>query len=671
MADYTLDDVRNMGEGSSYTLQDVEAMGKKRGNGAILDTGNAVGTAYMSGLTRFAGLPVDTVANVLDLGKAALGAPYTAATGKPAPDWLQVRDRSEVIGSGDNLIKNASQTKLGNVLMKPQNPDYEGGYSQAFGSGLLGLISPTSGRQAVNQAVNSVLGTVLGKATYDATGNQALAITAGMSPTAIQSAAIDATKFAVRGGEKGRKNMEQRIQDLKDAGVNNPTLGLASGNPTLGGLENLLQSTPGAVKLMQNSRDATIAGLEGKTASAADMASKNRGAMESGRSIQGGAQTFKDNMKANQTALYDKLDQFINGQHPTDVTNTKATLAALNSEIPGAPSLSKQFQNARIMAIENAVNSDLIQPQAYTPSQIKNALATNPQRGADLDAALGVGKLPFEAVKKTRTLVGGEIADNSLLSDVPRSKWNPLYGALSQDLQGAAAQGGAGATKAFDRATDYTRASIGRMERIAPIVDKPSPEQTYTALTNTLKENASTFQAVKKSLPEGARGDFAGTIIERLGKATPGRQDETGGKWSPETFLTNWNTMKPQARAELFSGFPQSAQVAQDVAAVAKATAMMRENSKMWANPSGTAANSFARGTIGAILGGGAGAAAGLLNPMIPLGAMAGVTGTNLLARGLLSPKIRDSMASNSYIDPQMLNAQVNSLIGSGLLNQP
>ena len=35
----------------------------------IVDTGNAVGTGYFRGLTRLAGLPVDTAANVLDLGK--------------------------------------------------------------------------------------------------------------------------------------------------------------------------------------------------------------------------------------------------------------------------------------------------------------------------------------------------------------------------------------------------------------------------------------------------------------------------------------------------------------------------------------------------------------------------------------------------------------------------
>ncbi|RYF30739.1 MAG: hypothetical protein EOO23_04420 [Comamonadaceae bacterium] len=98
---------------------------------------------------------------------------------------------------------------------------------------------------------------------------------------------------------------------------------------------------------------------------------------------------------------------------------------------------------------------------------------------------------------------------------------------------------------------------------------------------------------------------------------------------------------------------------------------MMRENSKMWANPSGTGANVAARGLLGAVGAGGVGAAAGLLNPMVPLGAGAAVSGANLMARGLTSRRMVDGAAKNIYIDPRMLNAQVNALIGGGLLNQP
>ena len=331
----------------------------KKGTGStLLDSGNAVGTGFMGGLARLAGMPVDAVANVRDLAKAAIGAPYIAATGKAPPDWLQVGDRANDIGSGEQLVKAVGNTRLGDTLINAANPAYQGGYLQTAGAGLTGVVNPKSGIQAANQAVNSVLGSMAGKAVYDSTGNTALAIAAGMSPNAVQSAGTEALKYAVRGGESGRKAMEQRIQDLSNAGVDKPTMGLASGNGFVGGLENLLQSTPGAVGVMRNARQSAIDGLESTANSAADLASTNRGSIASGQSIQSGAQAFRDAMKLKQAGMYDRMDGLIPAQTPVDVSGTKTALKNLNATIEGAPELSKQFMNARIKSIENAMQSD-------------------------------------------------------------------------------------------------------------------------------------------------------------------------------------------------------------------------------------------------------------------------------------------------------------------------
>ena len=633
---------------------------------------NAVGTGFFRGLTRFAGLPADTAVNVADLAKAAIGAPYTAVTGKAPPEWLEPFDRQGIAGTSENLLKNIRKVPGGSFMVDPQDPAYEGGYLQNTGGAMMGVMRPQTWAQAGNQTLLSLLGATGGKAVGDATGNPALAIAASLSPVAAQNGATAAVKYAVRGNEAGRMDMLQRVADLKAGGVDNPTLGLASGNRLIGGVENLLQSTPGAVGIMQRSRDAAVAGVEGNVTKAADLASTNRGALESGRSIQSGAADFKAAFKDSQGRLYDKLGNIIGPQHPTNVDKTTTALAGLNADIPTMPALSRQFKNGRIQAIEEALRSDMAPvPQPPTVQYVGGGGLMNapvpvltPQPNIPARTAI-----PFDAVKKTRTLVGGEIADNSMMSDVPRSKWNPLYGALTDDIKGAAAAVGPDATNAFNRANAHTRAGIDRLERIAPVVDRPAPEQSFSALNHTLKENVSTFQAVKKSLPEGARGDFAGTVIERLGKAKPGQQDETGGKWSPETFLTNWAGLKPQARAELLSGYPNAAQVAESVNAAAKVAAMMRENSNMWANPSGTSANMAARGVLGVLGGGGAAALTGLLNPLIPLGAAASVGGVNLLARGVTSPKVRQAMMRRTDLDPELMNAFWGSSVGSGLLN--
>lgn len=642
----------------------------------LSDKAGAVASGFNRAYLSRAGLPfnpVDVAANVMDLGKAAVGQPMLWA-GAQVPGWMEPTPRGQVVGSGEWIVNQARKTGLGLAALDAPNPADNGGLLQALGGGAGGSIGGGASRS--QEAVNAGMGALSAGASNvvgDLTGNQSWAMLAGMTPQAMLVGASAAAKGAIRGGEAGRREMEQRIQDLKAAGVDNPTLGLASGNRLIGGAENLLQNTPGAVGVMQRGRDTAVSGLQATAGMAADLASTNRGAMESGRSIQAGAASFKGDFKAQQEKLYGRLDRYIGPQTPVDVTNTRNTLGSLNADIPGAPALSKQFKNARIQAIESAIQSDIAAPQTakvYTPSQLKAAIATGVTDAASLNAALGEGRsLPFEAVKKTRTLVGGEIADNNFASDVPRSKWNPLYGALSEDMRGAANESGPKAVVAFNRANDYTRAGIGRLDRIAPVVDRPAPEQSYTALAQTLKENVSTFQAVKKSLPQDARGDFAGTIIERLGKAKPGQQDETGAKWSPETFLTNWSNIKPQARAELLSGIPNAAAVAEAVNAVARATAMMRDNSKMWANPSGTAANATARGVLGGLGVGSAGAAAGLVSPLIPAIAAGTMGAANVAARGLLSDRVRD-FASRPSVPADMLDPRNRGLLQQ-LVNVP
>jgi hypothetical protein len=643
---------------------------KAKGTGSVaLDSGNAIGTGYMRSLAGLAGLPVDTAANVIDLGKAGLGTAYTAATGKPAPDMLQLGDRSNVPGTSAWLMDKARKTETGRTLLDPANPDYEGGYLQAAGGGAGAIMNPSSGGQAVNQGLLGILGNLFAKGTKDVTGNDALAVAASMLPLGAQRAVTEGGRHIIRGGEEGRAAMAQRIQDLKAAGIDHPTLGLASGNGTIGATENLLSNAPGAVGIMRNAREQAITGLQNKVGEAAASASPNRGAVAAGQGIQSGLNgTFKDAFKAKQGALYNNLESQIGSNTPMQTPATQNALGLLNADIPGAPALSQFFKNGKILSLEDALHNDLNARPAYTPSQLRAALATNPAGPQALDAALGGGQLPFQAIKQTRTLVGNEIADNSLLSDVPRSKWNPLYGALSEDMQGAAQKSGPGATAAFDRANNYTRAGIDRMERVAPFADRPAPEQSFTSLASTLGENVSTFQAVKKSLPEGARGQIAGTVIERLGRATNGVQNDTGTAWSPETFLTNWNKMTPTGQRELLSGFPNSSQVAADVNAAAKAASLMRDNSKLWANPSGTAANLTARGTIGGIGLGTVGSLLGLVPWAIPAAAAGATLGSNLAARALTSDRLVNYGATKSG-DPSALSAaQARTLFG--LLSQ-
>lgn len=703
---------------------------------SLLDKANAVASGFGRGLTRLAGLPVDAAANVRDLGKAAIGSGYIATTGKVPPDWLQIGDRSNDVGSGENLLKGARTNQVAKALVDPANPEYEGGYLQNAGSALTGVFRPQSALQAANQALLSAGGATAGKAAADSSGNPALGIAASLAPGAAQNGLVASAKYAVRGGEAGRVAMNQRTQDLQNAGVANPTLGLASGNQTVGGIENLLQSTPGAVGVMRDARTAALSGLQNKTSEAAQLASPRRGSLEAGTAIQNGIGAFKGDLKDTQDGLYNALSEQIPANTPAVVGNTRDALHGLTQIDPGAPNISARFVNGKINSIRNdfdidagVTRSSRLQSTAipfgkadplaptsltyknsfggqkwapksggegaqknppYSPSgttsrtiQIPNTEDPGPrgvvyQTGNALAGSPGEGTwkppanptLPYGSVAKLRSQVGDELSNQSLVPDAPTAQWKRLYGGLSEDMRGAAAAAGPDAARVFNRANDHTRAGIGRLEKLAPFANKDAPEQAFNSLAGTLQDNGSIFQAVKKSLPEGARGTVAGTVIDRLGRAMPGAQNEAGDAWSPERFLTSWNKMTPTNRQELLSGFPNSDQVRGDIESVARATSMMRDSSKLWANPSGTAANATARGVLGAVTAGGAGAAAGLLSAAIPLTAAAGLGGVNLLARGLTSAKIRNAIGRPTNLDPELVNALAASIAGSGQLNQ-
>lgn len=161
---------------------------------SVIDAPNAVATGFNKGLTRFAGLPVDAMANVLDLGKAAIGAPYTAITGKPAPDMLQLKPRDEVVGSGDWLLKQAGKNKFTKAATVASNPEYEDGYLQTAGAAASGLMRPKSIADAAVQTARNVAGGVAGKAVGDATGSTELAVLASLAPAMMSAKGVPAPR---------------------------------------------------------------------------------------------------------------------------------------------------------------------------------------------------------------------------------------------------------------------------------------------------------------------------------------------------------------------------------------------------------------------------------------------------------------------------------------------
>lgn len=551
---------------------------------------------------------------------------------------------------------------------------------------LLAGLGESMTANAGNQLASAATGAASAQAAHEAGAGPGLQTAAlllgGAAPSAKQLAQVG-VQGALRGGEAGRQRVAQNIADFQAAGTM-PTVGQATQNARTQGLESLLSKTPGASGQMRGAAerqaDQVAQGMEsiaGRLSPATDPAKAGR-VIERGISGAGG---FMDRFKQESGQLYDKLDNFIPLDSRVDVSNTMRVLPQLNELIAGAPATSRLFQNARIRGIEAGLRSDatgaeaamtrpdvqakVAQMRATIDAENKQIVARNQAAKQRIDqmnsvrvgqppvpfqpeplinqpetssivgqvaGSMADGKLPYEAVKKLRTLVGAELENPSIVSDVPRSKWKAVYAALSEDMKAAADQAGPQARSAYNRANVYYNAGSSRIDALARVVAKNGgPEAIFNAATSGTKDGATTLRTVMQSLRPDEQKVLASTIVRRLGKSTPGQQNAEGDLFSMSTFLTNWNKLSPEAKSNLFGRFGKG--FADDMDAVARMAANVRGGSKVFANPSGTATAGAGLTAMGTFIG------SLLTGHPVAAGAVASGAGTaNLTARLMTNP---------------------------------
>lgn len=525
------------------------------------------------GIAGLVGLPVDTAENILNLGIAGVGSVANVA-GRPdlAPDLIKGS-----LGGSEWLVG-----LLNRGGINTSNPRPDDLASRALHTG--GMIAASGGRRPIAPAVGGVIAQETLGPEYTGVG--------AMTPAA-GAQAYQAGRQAVA------NRVAPNVQTFKDAGTA-PTVGQATESNFIRGLENLAAKFPGGVGVMRTFADKQQLEMSSKTRTGVSAEDAGR-AIERGITGTGG---FVDRFKKGQDALYNQLDAHIQTHTPINVVNTTRALTTINEGVPGAPNLSQFFINSKMKGIEGALADDL-----------KQASVT--------------GALPYEAIKKLRTLVGRELADATIASDVPKSKWKALYGALSEDLGAAARAQGPKAEQTWKRANDYTRAGLDRIESVLERTIGKTPEETFSRVMPRDADQSNKVRSVMRSLTPSERDVVSEAVVNRLGRATPGKQNEAGDVFSSETFLTNWNKISPGAKAQFF----QDATVRRNLDAIAKSSNNLREGSKTFANPSGTAGAAAPYGLGAMAATGNVAAAAGMIG------------GTYLGAKMLTNPKVVEWLA--------------------------
>jgi len=436
------------------------------------------------------------------------------------------------------------------------------------------------------------------------------------------------------------------------------TASQATGSGSLASIENTVAKIPGGRGIIADRAQQQIDAIDRYIASLSRTLANGRSPDPevAGRTVQGraydrggfsGEGGFVDRFKARAGKLYDAIP--IAREERVSAATTLEWLKKATTPIEGA---------------ENISETALLKNNAIF--EIRDALAKDVAKSNSGDV------LPFGALQELRSRIGTKLTSPDLVNDIPRGELKQLYAALTRDLEIAAENAGPQAKAAYDRASNYYRAGIKRIDDVIEgLANKTEPEKVITAIEAATRRGGTTTRAVMRSLTKPERDLVAASILQRMGRASPGAQDAEGSVFSAETFLTNWNKMTKEGKDALFGGSSYRG-LRSDLDAVARTAARIRSSSNILKNPSGTSAAVTAAAVAG---GGAAGVSQMFIEPLSAL-AVLGTTGViiggaNATSRLMTSPSFVKWLAEGTRVKPNGVGGHIGRLSSIAASSDP
>lgn len=218
-------------------------------------------------------------------------------------------------------------------------------------------------------------------------------------------------------------------------------------------------------------------------------------------------------------------------------------------------------------------------------------LSQSPDAGAasvvkELEAFKGrlADGVSIVGLRDARTRLSQGVYDGKLRSTADQKVYRDILGKVSDDIeQGLRAEGKDRVAGMFKTADKYWTERVEYIDKVLePIIGKDrSGEailQSVESMAGGKGGGVNRLSKMMQSLSDAERGDVQATIIDRIGRATKGNQDDTGGAFSASTFLTNWNGLSSKGKAALFgdgdlrSSLDQLARVASNIKDVSRYT---------------------------------------------------------------------------------------------------
>lgn len=449
-----------------------------------------------------------------------------------------------------------------------------------------------------------------------------------------------ALKRALRGGTQKAADAAERVADFAKVG-GQATAGQATRTRGLQAVEGVLSRMPGGAGRFAKKAQETIRGIDEFVSSKATRLAGRTEPEIAGRAIEKGIVGkggFIERFQTKAGALFDSIG--VAGEKSSSVKNTLDFLETATSPVKGA---------------ENISGGKLLKKPV-----LQDTLEALKKDAGD------IGEVPFAALKELRSRIGKRLSSFSLVDDVDRGDLKQLYGAITADLKEAASREGPNSLKAFNRANNFYRAGIKRVdETLTPLLRNKVPERIFKALEASGAEGATKIRTTLRSLNQGEKDVVAGTVLSRLGKATNRAQNELGEVFSTETYLTNWNKLSKEAKDALFNG-TSLAGLRKDLDTVARVVAGIRESGGVFTNPSGSAGQVV--GQTLTMVGGGSAVVGALTNDLaawgLALTLAAGAGTANLGARLMTNPGFVKWLAASTKIKPNGMVAHLGRLTG-------
>lgn len=502
--------------GAKVTLPDKTPVPAKQEPTFLGETSRVMSAVNEDYLAPTLGAPVDAV-NWL-LGGVGLGSekPFMGS------DWLTEKSRD--IGASNEL---RPETTIGK---------YAAAGLGGVGAGLVGAPIMGGGLMAGGRALGSQAMMAAGRATMAtpiadavagagaAMGGQAARDIVPGSPTAeIAGQFLGAL---VPGGlaQFGKTAGNQVLKAMDNLGID-PTMGTAGvGGKTSAFVQNnALAQAGGSSGTVGKALDRTLQQTENALHGvAAKYGQPIPSRIEAGQELQKHLTDWFDRVKMGTGKVYEDIAQQFG---PNDIFHATATMNALKN--PAGK-------------IDNAALAKQI---------------SDPQIGKFLEALeTSGGNLSYNDMKLFRSHVGAQM-DPRAISNIDQKQLKTLYGALSDDLGAAVDTLGPKVAHRW-RTTNAFYANAmekfkDQFERMVGGKNKVTGEEAYKLLLSAGEGNFDRFKETWNVLSPEQRGDYAATILSRMGRGEDGAVGEAAN-WSVLKFLRDYDKLSGQAKALVF-----------------------------------------------------------------------------------------------------------------------